>query len=128
MNESDLSPLARRLREARTAAGLSVRQLAVQVGAHHGYIARIETGERRPSAEYLQKIAEVLDIEPSELLQYVGIKPSSTLPSARMFFRRKYGIPEDEAEILANLVEYQMRKRKEQSGEETDQERNTGPN
>jgi transcriptional regulator with XRE-family HTH domain len=126
MNESDLSPLARRLREARTAAGLSVRQLAVRVGAHHGYIARIETGERRPSAEYLQKIAEVLNIEPSELFAYIGIKPSNILPKPRDYFLRALGASEEEADMLADVVQY-LHKQKEKPSDDTEQERHDGP-
>lgn len=129
MDQANLNALAKRLSTALEAADISARELAARLGAHPSYIARVLKGERCPSAEWLQKIGEELNDDPSELLEYIGVKPSSSLPSARKFFHRKYGMPEDEAEILANLVEYQhkMRKQKEDR-EETDQERHDGPN
>src|SRR4051794_19742215 len=111
MNENDPSALAGRLRAIREEAGLSIRQLAARMGVHHGQIARIESGERNASPAYLQRFAELFGLDAAELLEYVGIKQSNTLPPLRDYFMRKLGVSGDEAEVLKNLVEYQTRKR-----------------
>lgn len=116
----DPNHLAQQLRAIREEAGLSIRQLAAHVGVHHGYVARIETGERSPSADYLQKIAELFNLDATELLEYIGIKPSNVLPQPRDYFLRKLGVSADEADMLASLIEHQMRKRKEEESAETD--------
>ena len=50
--------LARALIEARTAAGLSQSQLARRMKTSQSYIARIEGGKVRPSADALGRFAE----------------------------------------------------------------------
>jgi ribosome-binding protein aMBF1 (putative translation factor) len=50
--------LARALIEARTAAGLSQAQLARRMKTSQSYIARIEGGKVRPSADALGRFAE----------------------------------------------------------------------
>ena len=50
--------LARALIEARTAAGLSQSQLARRMKTSQSYIARIEGGRVRPSADALGRFAE----------------------------------------------------------------------
>lgn len=50
--------LARTLIEARTAAGLSQAQLARRMKTSQSYIARIEGGKVRPSADALERFAE----------------------------------------------------------------------
>jgi transcriptional regulator with XRE-family HTH domain len=89
----------------RARLGLSQRQLAAQAGIHHSLIARLESGEivAGRSPEHMQAIADALEIDVSELLRFVGIKP--TLPEPRVYFRRKYGVNAEEADILAQLIE-----------------------
>ncbi|MEX1129857.1 MAG: helix-turn-helix transcriptional regulator [Vicinamibacterales bacterium] len=50
--------LARTLIEARTAAGLSQAELARRMKTSQSYIARIEGGKVRPSADALERFAE----------------------------------------------------------------------
>ena len=50
--------LARALIEARTTAGLSQSQLAKRMKTSQSYIARIEGGKVRPSADALGRFAE----------------------------------------------------------------------
>lgn len=114
MGEGDLESLGQDIHQAREKAGLSIRQLAARVGVHPSYIGHLETGKKsRPAAALLQRIAEVCQVEPGKLLKHIGVKPASTLLSTRMFFRQKYGVSNDEADILANLVEHQIRERRE---------------
>ena len=94
------------LRAARLKTGLSIRQLARRVSIAHSYIVKLETGQKtKPNAEYLYRLAEALELDPTELLRFIGISPPSKLPSAPIYFRRKYGLDESDAAQLAQLVE-----------------------
>lgn len=95
------------LRFHRVQAGLSVRGLATLVGVDHVYISRLEQGQKtNPSADVLVRIAAALKLDDaSELLTLFGIAPERSLPSARTYFRRKYGLSSDDADKLARLVE-----------------------
>lgn len=61
------------LREQRTAAKLSLRQLAEQTGVSNPYLSQIERGLRRPSAEVLQQLAKALRISAETLYVRAGI-------------------------------------------------------
>ena len=61
------------LREQRTAAQLSLRQLGEQAGVSNPYLSQIERGLRKPSAEVLQQIAKALRISAEQLYIRAGI-------------------------------------------------------
>ncbi len=61
------------LREQRTSAQLSLRQLAEQAGVSNPYLSQIERGLRKPSAEVLQQIAKALRISAEQLYIRAGI-------------------------------------------------------
>ena len=61
------------LKEQRTQAQLSLRQLAEQTGVSNPYLSQIERGLRRPSAEVLQQIAKALRISAEQLYIRAGI-------------------------------------------------------
>ena len=54
------------------------------------------------SVEELQRLADVLELDITDLLAFLGVKP--VMPEPRVYFRRKFGMDADQAEILANLV------------------------
>jgi transcriptional regulator with XRE-family HTH domain len=58
-----------RLREQR---GLTQEQLGWAAGLHQTAVARIESGERRPTLDTVFKIAQGLEVPPAEL--FAGIK------------------------------------------------------
>ncbi|SMG20330.1 MULTISPECIES: helix-turn-helix domain-containing protein [unclassified Paracoccus (in: a-proteobacteria)] len=58
-----------RLRELRTAAGMSQRQLAEASGVPHGQISMIETGRSSPSVASLRKILSGLSVTMSEFFE-----------------------------------------------------------
>jgi transcriptional regulator with XRE-family HTH domain len=96
-DETPTTPLGAYIRKTREAAGFSLRQLAQLVGVNHGYLARIEAGERvKPGADVLQRIADVLEIDSQELLKFVGVKPS--MPEPRVYFRKEFGVSDKELE------------------------------
>lgn len=49
------------LRNLRRAAGMTLKELAAEVGVSESAIAQIETGKRNPSFELLLKLGEALD-------------------------------------------------------------------
>lgn len=99
----DALPLGELIRTAREAAGLSIRQLAKLVPAHHSLLARIEAGDvTRPGTELLQCIGDVLEIDPVLLFEKIGVKP--IMPEPKTYFRRAYGMNEAEAEEAERLI------------------------
>ncbi len=61
------------LREQRTSAKLSIRQLAAAAGVSNPYLSQIERGLRKPSAEILQQLAKGLRISAEQLYMHAGI-------------------------------------------------------
>jgi transcriptional regulator with XRE-family HTH domain len=61
------------LKEQRTSAQLTLRQLAEQTGVSNPYLSQIERGLRRPSAEVLQQLAKALRISADQLYIRAGI-------------------------------------------------------
>ncbi|MGH3385321.1 MAG: helix-turn-helix domain-containing protein [Nocardioidaceae bacterium] len=61
------------LREQRSQARLSLRQLAELTGVSNPYLSQIERGLRKPSAEVLQQLAKALRISAETLYVRAGI-------------------------------------------------------
>ncbi|MFD9705283.1 helix-turn-helix domain-containing protein [Lentzea sp. NPDC059081] len=61
-----LTRFGARLRSARLQRGLSQKDLACP-GVSMSYVSRLESGERVPSPAVVRRLAEVLDVDPSEL-------------------------------------------------------------
>ncbi len=61
------------IREQRTAAQLSLRNLAKLAGVSNPYLSQIERGLRKPSADILQAIASALRISAETLYVQAGI-------------------------------------------------------
>lgn len=93
------------IRAHRERAGLSIRQLATNAGVNYAYLSRVENGTyENPSADVLQRLAGALDIDAGKLLRFIGIKPTTVIPSPRMYFRKAYGMtPEQASEAAARM-------------------------
>lgn len=61
-DEKKKKAIARRLREARTLAGLSQGQVAKMLGMHRPTISEIEAANRNVSATELARFAEIYDV------------------------------------------------------------------
>ena len=61
------------LREQRTAAKLSLRQLSELAGVSNPYLSQIERGLKKPSAEILQQLAKGLEVSAESLYVRAGI-------------------------------------------------------
>lgn len=57
------------VRKFREKIGWSQEDLALECGLHRTYISGIERGVRNPTVTSLERIAQTLEIEPSELLE-----------------------------------------------------------
>ena len=92
------------LREAREAAGLSVRQAAAESGISPGAISLLEQG-KTPSTriDRLLALTEVYGVEPLEIIEAAGYNLTPTLPTFTPYLRSKYGHlpPEAHEEITA---------------------------
>jgi Zn-dependent peptidase ImmA (M78 family)/DNA-binding XRE family transcriptional regulator len=88
-----------RLRQARKAAGLSLRALAHLVGLSHNAIQKYEKGEVFPSSEYLIKIAKAIHIPIEHLFR------SQTVELGPLKFRKRAGL----LVKARRKIEYQIR-------------------
>lgn len=70
---SAVGSLGEYLRDQRTQAQMSLRQLAELADVSNPYLSQIERGLRRPSAEVLQQIAKALRISAESLYVRAGI-------------------------------------------------------
>ena len=99
------------LREQRTSARLSLRQLAEMAGVSNPYLSQIERGLRKPSADVLQQIAKALRISAEQLYIRAGIvSPDVTsaasvelaiLADARLTERQKQSLLDVYSSFLA---------------------------
>lgn len=70
------------IRELRRASGVSQEAFAASCGLHRTYIGGIERGERNVSFANLLRIADALDVRPSELLDRYEHRLRETSPPA----------------------------------------------
>jgi transcriptional regulator with XRE-family HTH domain len=76
------SSLGDYLREQRTSARLSLRQLSELAGVSNPYLSQIERGLKRPSAEILQQLAKGLEVSAESLYVKAGILDAEVAPPA----------------------------------------------
>ena len=80
------SSLGEYLREQRTAARLSLRQLSELAGVSNPYLSQIERGLKRPSAEILQQLAKGLEVSAESLYVRAGIRSAPRIsPTIGMY-------------------------------------------
>jgi putative transcriptional regulator len=59
-----------KLRTIRTRRGMSLRQLADELGFNsHGYVGDLESGRKKPSLEVALKIARLFDVSVDSLVK-----------------------------------------------------------
>ena len=59
------------LRRLRVTKNLTQEQLGLEAGLRHTFISSLELGQKQPSISTIQKLAVVLEISMSKLLQQV---------------------------------------------------------
>lgn len=58
-----------RAKQRREEKGLTLKQLALEVGVHYSDLSRWENGRREPRLRHLAAWASALDLQPSDLLR-----------------------------------------------------------
>lgn len=64
-----------RIREARVAAGKKQREVAAELGISQPYFAQIERGERRLNTDYQEKLARILGVKATDLVDFEAPTP-----------------------------------------------------
>ena len=77
------------IRQRRVSMVLTLAGLSAKSGVSPSHLARIETGERFPSAKVLRKIAEPLRFNEGELFAHAGYLPSRPPSTAESFVGRR---------------------------------------
>lgn len=70
----------RNVRRARQVRGLSQEDLADLAGLHRTYVGSVERGERNPTLLNITRLAQVLGIQPSELMPQLPLEEPSDAP------------------------------------------------
>lgn len=59
-----------KLRRLRTSKELTLKELALKLGlTAHGYLSEIEAGKKKPTAEFVLKVARFFDVTTDQLLK-----------------------------------------------------------
>jgi transcriptional regulator with XRE-family HTH domain len=61
--------LGKNLRRARKRAGLTQEEVAERSGVHATEVSRIEAGKRDPRISTMERLAEAVEVSPSDLLR-----------------------------------------------------------
>lgn len=70
MHSSNMQRFGEKMRTLRMRHGMSIRQLTVALGyAGHGYVYDIETGKKKPNAEFILKVADLFDVTTDQLMR-----------------------------------------------------------
>ncbi|WP_353113787.1 helix-turn-helix domain-containing protein [Microbacterium sp.] len=80
--ETDALTIGRRVRQLRTAAGLTLEELAATIGRAPSQLSMIETGKREPKLTLLQAIARALGTSIDALLEGEPLDARSTMEIA----------------------------------------------
>lgn len=96
--------LGDKIRELRKAKKLTLEQLAEQTDSSKGYIWELENRDtRKPSAEKLMKIAEVLGVTTEFLLDDSKDKPDDSVLKAA-FFRKFEKLEADDQKKFMKII------------------------
>ena len=98
------------IREQRSAARVSLRELARTAGVSNPYLSQVERGLRKPSAEILASIARGLKISAETLYEQAGILDRrSGSPDTVAAIRSDTAISERHKAVLLELYETYVR-------------------
>ena len=98
------------IREQRSAARVSLRELARSAGVSNPYLSQVERGLRKPSAEILASIARGLKISAESLYEQAGILDRrSGNPDTVAAIRSDEALSERHKAVLLELYETYVR-------------------
>lgn len=105
-----VSSVGEYIREQRSAARVSLRELARTAGVSNPYLSQVERGLRKPSAEILASIARGLKISAETLYEQAGILDRrSGNPDTVAAIRSDEGLSERHKAVLLELYETYVR-------------------
>lgn len=92
--------LGEMIRSARTAKGLSIRDLSTSSGVARSTLLDLEQDNMAaPNPNHLKSLAQSLDLNLTDLYATAGYVPATGLPSFAPYLRSKYAYLPDEARI-----------------------------
>nr|WP_204262110.1 helix-turn-helix transcriptional regulator [Blastococcus saxobsidens] len=104
------------IREQRSAARVSLRELARTAGVSNPYLSQVERGLRKPSAEILASIARGLKISAESLYEQAGILDRrSGNPDTVAAIRADESLSERHKAVLLELYETYVREHRASS-------------
>ncbi len=104
------------IREQRSAARVSLRELARTAGVSNPYLSQVERGLRKPSAEILASIARGLKISAESLYEQAGILDRrSGNPDTVAAIRSDEALSERHKAVLLELYETYVREHRASS-------------
>ena len=116
------------IREQRSAARVSLRELARTAGVSNPYLSQVERGLRKPSAEILAAIAKGLKISAESLYEQAGILDRrSGNPDTVAAIRSDDALSERHKAVLIELYETYVREHAASAPERTDASRTQTP-
>jgi transcriptional regulator with XRE-family HTH domain len=99
------SDIGEYIRQQRSNAKISLRQLSKLAGVSNPYLSQIERGVRKPSAEILQQIAKGLRISAEALYVQAGILDLPTGGPVGDAIRADEGLTERQKQVLLDVYE-----------------------
>jgi transcriptional regulator with XRE-family HTH domain len=93
------------IRQQRSSAKISLRQLSKLAGVSNPYLSQIERGVRKPSAEILQQIAKGLRISAEALYVQAGILDLPTGGPVTDAVRADVELTERQKQVLLDVYE-----------------------
>jgi transcriptional regulator with XRE-family HTH domain len=97
--------LGEKIRLLRKQKGLTLEQLAEKTESSKGYIWELENREtKKPSAEKLRKIADILVVTPEFLLNDKKASPSDAVVK-EAFFRKFENLDDKDQEKIMHIIE-----------------------
>lgn len=129
MNEapsSNPASLADAIRAGRQAAGLSVRQLALQSGVTKSTISRLENGDlEATSPNVLVQLARALELRATDLFLLAGLAIPDDLPTLPAMLRAEYDLPPEAIAEIQKSIERVARKYRKQGADAAKQAANS---
>ncbi|MEX5710559.1 helix-turn-helix transcriptional regulator [Parafrankia sp. FMc6] len=106
------TPFSKLLRQHRTAAGLSLYELAKRSGIDRSRIKRMEDGDIKvPTLDVVHKLARALEVDAEQFYDACWETTGQPLPSMPIYFRAKYDLRGDQIEEVERYIERLRRDR-----------------
>ncbi len=64
-----------KLRQLREARGLGIKTVGKELSVSYSYLSKVENGHKVPSTDLVQKLAELYDVDPEEMLAKLAELP-----------------------------------------------------